>query len=176
MKPIGDYAILLKTNNLKEFLAENPHAVLLQHAAKGTFQAFRGTPKETLMRFEPELRPQAGLDEAALPIDLAYMVLPLGSIEHRRAARLLVGCQDECDVTIRDTSVSREHAWIERRDGAYYLTDNGSTVGTKVNGRRLEPDQACKLANSDQVTLGTVDTTYLDAEGFYLFTKVLLKL
>jgi len=176
MKPIGDYAILLKTQTLEEYLAENPHGVLLQHAAKGSFDAFQGTPSETLMRFEGELRSRAELDEESLPLGLTYMVLPLGSLEHTKAIRLLVGCQDECDVTLKDTSVSREHAWIELRDGRYHISDNGSTTGTQVNGKHLAADEERKLANSDQVTIGTVDMTYLDAEGFYRFTREFLKL
>jgi len=46
---------------------------------------------------------------------------------------VLIGRNDDCLVQNTDASVSRHHARIELRDGAYHVTDLGSTNGTFVN-------------------------------------------
>ena len=78
-----------------------------------------------------------------------------------------------CDLRVNDTSVSREHAWIERQDDRYFIKDNQSTVSTYVNGARVRPGERRELRPSDEVTLGTVDLIFLDASGFYHFVRTL---
>jgi hypothetical protein len=54
----------------------------------------------------------------------------------------------------RDHAVSRRHAEITRKDGSYFLTDLGSTNGTKVNGELLKPHEERQLQPGDEITLG----------------------
>jgi pSer/pThr/pTyr-binding forkhead associated (FHA) protein len=42
------------------------------------------------------------------------------------------------DLPIRDGNISRKHAAIVRRGGAYYIKDLGSTNGIDYNGERIE--------------------------------------
>lgn len=49
-------------------------------------------------------------------------------------------------------NISRNHALIEFRDGAYHLLDLGSSNGTTVNGQRVDGD--VELNDGDYVTLG----------------------
>jgi hypothetical protein len=42
------------------------------------------------------------------------------------------------DLPIRDGNISRKHAAVVRRDGAYYIKDLGSTNGIDFNGARIE--------------------------------------
>lgn len=53
-------------------------------------------------------------------------------------AEVVLGKHPECDVVLADVKVSRRHAHIVCRDGALFITDLGSTNGTKVNGKLLE--------------------------------------
>ena len=59
-------------------------------------------------------------------------------------------------MAINHPDISRQHAWICARDGYARIRDNGSTNGTKVNGRTLRPRQEQVLANGDVIELGTV--------------------
>jgi len=174
MKPIGDFAELLGKASLEQYLALYPPPVLLQHAATGAFQRLSGEPGETLFRFDDDAKPQPS--QFSLPKEVAYMVLGLHSSSQPDQARLLVGCDEICDVRVRDASVSREHAWVERRKDGVYIRDAESTLGTKINGQRLLKGQERKLVNSDQVMLGMVNCTYLDPQGFYLFAREFLGL
>jgi hypothetical protein len=47
---------------------------------------------------------------------------------------LLVGRHPRCDLVVDDLNVSRRHAELMFRDGAWVIRDLGSTNGTTVNG------------------------------------------
>ena len=51
--------------------------------------------------------------------------------------RTTIGRQDS-DVVILDPAVSRSHAFIDRVDGGYLITDNDSKQGTLVNGEAIK--------------------------------------
>src|SRR4051812_43525910 len=56
--------------------------------------------------------------------------------------RISVGRARNCDVSIRDPSVSKLHAHFKVRDGGgYELVDLDSQNGTCVNGRPLAPNR-----------------------------------
>jgi len=50
--------------------------------------------------------------------------------------------------------VSRIHCQLEYQDGKIVVTDLGSTNGTYVNGKRLDPNQPCVMARGDELIVG----------------------
>jgi diguanylate cyclase (GGDEF)-like protein len=66
-----------------------------------------------------------------------------------------LGRSQESGVRLVEPSVSRHHATIVAEpDGVARLTDLGSTNGTFVNGRRLDPLAPHRLRDGDRVRLG----------------------
>ena len=53
-----------------------------------------------------------------------------------------------------ESSVSRIHCTIQKDGGTFKLTDNGSSAGTRLNGRALPPNDPVVLADSDEIVLG----------------------
>jgi hypothetical protein len=65
--------------------------------------------------------------------------------------RVIVGSKDDCDVCIKDPSISGRHAeFIAARHG-FKLNDLGSTNGTYVNDKRIS---STELVDGDSVKLG----------------------
>jgi hypothetical protein len=64
---------------------------------------------------------------------------------------LLLGRDPDCDIRFVDDSVSRRHARLVLRGGAWVIQDLGSTNGTIVNGSRVG---RCQLQVGDRVQLG----------------------
>jgi hypothetical protein len=64
-----------------------------------------------------------------------------------------LGRSRECDVVLDDPNVSRKHAEIRPRGGAWVVTDLGSTNGVSVNGRRINGPEVVKAG--DEIELGT---------------------
>ncbi|MDX1601364.1 MAG: FHA domain-containing protein [Anaerolineales bacterium] len=52
------------------------------------------------------------------------------------------------------TSVSGVHATLQLYFGKFYLTDNGSTNGTRVNGQQLVAEEPRELSDGDEIILG----------------------
>ncbi len=74
--------------------------------------------------------------------------------------RLVAGRGPACDLVVRDTTVSREHAAFVRRGDAWWVIDLGSTNGTRVNGVRAAEHP---IAPGDRIELGDVVVELVEA-------------
>lgn len=79
-----------------------------------------------------------------------------------RRPAISIGRALDNDVVIDSAEVSRHHARIEYRDGAFRVSDLGSTNGTFVNGR---PADRTLVRDGDRITFGTVDIDFLAYHG-----------
>lgn len=64
---------------------------------------------------------------------------------------LVVGRHPECDIVLAGPAVSRRHARLTFRDGAWIVQDLDSTNGTVVNGERVG---RCRLHAGDRLVIG----------------------
>lgn len=55
-----------------------------------------------------------------------------------------------------DAGVSRRHAILSWKNGAYLVEDLGSANGTALNGRSLAPQAPTRLANGDELKCGNL--------------------
>ena len=79
--------------------------------------------------------------------------------------RLTLGRTDAADVVIDDSSLSRVHASINREGDRIWVSDEGSTNGTSVNGLPVPP-AGTPLADGDEIYLGqTIIVVHLQAAG-----------
>jgi pSer/pThr/pTyr-binding forkhead associated (FHA) protein len=69
-------------------------------------------------------------------------------------AQILLGRRGGVDVLLPDARVSLVHARIERRKGEYFLVDDGSTNGTRLNGTVVATGVRQPLREGDRVTIG----------------------
>ena len=69
-------------------------------------------------------------------------------------AQILLGRRGGVDVLLPDARVSLVHARIERKKGAYYLVDDGSTNGTRLNGTVVATGLRQPLREGDRITIG----------------------
>jgi hypothetical protein len=64
---------------------------------------------------------------------------------------LVIGRHPDCDIVLARPAVSRRHARLTYRDGAWIVEDLDSTNGTVVNGARVG---RCRLHAGDQLVIG----------------------
>jgi two-component system, cell cycle response regulator len=79
-----------------------------------------------------------------------------------------VGRGADSQIVLEGDSVSRRHAHLERRAGAWYVVDDGSTNGTYVNEEQIAREQL--LVNGDRIKIGPSILKFLsgaDAEAKY---------
>lgn len=68
---------------------------------------------------------------------------------------LSIGRGQHCSVKfdpLKEKIASKQHAFIEAKDGGFFLTDNNSTNGTLVNGGKIQSQQ---LKSGDSIQFGT---------------------
>jgi hypothetical protein len=92
-----------------------------------------------------------------------YLQSESGETFHLRAGQAVIGRKDvkrgvmvEIDIAPYDTGkvISRRHAAIEKKGKVFFVTDLGSTNGTKVNGKKLAPREKQALKNGDILEFG----------------------
>ena len=71
--------------------------------------------------------------------------------------RMTIGRAPDADVFLDDVTVSRNHAVLVRRAGAWPLDDSGSLNGTYVNRRRID---SRRLDDGDELQVGKYKLTY----------------
>ena len=76
---------------------------------------------------------------------------------------MIIGRDPSASISIPDQSISRKHAKITREGLVVKLEDLGSSNGTDVNGKKLQPGHVVKLAKEDMVKLGNSIVKYLPA-------------
>lgn len=68
--------------------------------------------------------------------------------------------KDEADIILDNSTISRIHARIVYEKGEYYLEDLNSTNGTFKNGLRLRPYERRRMAEGDEIRLGSFKMMY----------------
>jgi hypothetical protein len=85
----------------------------------------------------------------------AALVLPAGTKEI-----FTIGRDTACDLVLADMTVSRSHAGLRRKAGAWLLSDVGSTNGTRLNGWRVT--EPVPVRAGDEVTFGSLTMVVID--------------
>lgn len=65
---------------------------------------------------------------------------------------IVIGRSSQCQLTIADRFLSRRHARLFRRDGAWWIEDLGSRNGTLVNGRVIEGPELLDQGDEVQIS------------------------
>ena len=122
---------------------------------------------------EPEPEPEQGAREPPRPQseDTTHTMLRRSAVPGTKLRRLagiegtdesipisyypfLIGKQESlADFILREDTISRLHARIDRRNDTYWLTDLNSTNGTVVNSHALEANETVELHIGDRVEL-----------------------
>lgn len=99
----------------------------------------------------------------------ADAILPIVKVPgHPYPDRISVGRTGNCDIVLRDGSVSKLHAHFQWDDeGDLELTDQRSSNGTLVNGIAILPGCPESVGPGDVVQFGNVRAAVLDGAGVY---------
>jgi hypothetical protein len=86
----------------------------------------------------PTELPPPGSHSGAVPMPPLYLVFGNQKYIIDKDQFIVGRGAKTSDLAIRDGNISRKHAAIVRRGGAYYIKDLGSTNGIDFNGERIE--------------------------------------
>lgn len=73
---------------------------------------------------------------------------------------ITIGRGKECDISIDNTAISRQHISLCMNSGIYFVSDLGSTNGSFVNGKKIDVDEP--VSESDTIVFGKFTLTPAD--------------
>jgi neural Wiskott-Aldrich syndrome protein len=82
--------------------------------------------------------PPAGSGSSSAPAPPLYLIFGNQKYMVDKDQFIIGRGAKSSDLPIRDGNISRKHAAVVRRGGAYYIKDLGSTNGIDFNGERIE--------------------------------------
>lgn len=100
---------------------------------------------------------------------LARALFPLSKHPHSKTSdtTFCIGRSKHMDLRVDDPIVSKYHAKIEVRERHFFLTDNGSSNGTLVNGVTLLPFKPKRIRVADTLGFGRHQFVFLAPETIY---------
>jgi len=81
----------------------------------------------------------------------------------REGQTITIGRGKECDISLDNTAISRQHISISMNSGIYFVSDMGSTNGSFVNGKRIDVDEP--VSENDTITFGKFSLTPASRHG-----------
>ena len=78
-------------------------------------------------------------------------------------AEMTLGRDATADITVSDQSISRKHAKVTKQDDKIFITDLGSSNGSFINDKKIEPGKAMPLVKEDMIKLGNSIFKFLPA-------------
>ncbi|SMP43988.1 FHA domain-containing protein [Neorhodopirellula lusitana] len=85
--------------------------------------------------------------------------------------KFLIGRSDSCQLRPKSESVSRKHCILAIKDGRLLIQDLKSRNGTFVNEKRLPPDKAKVLKDSDVIRVGKLSFVLVIEHGLHAAKK-----
>jgi hypothetical protein len=115
-------------------------------------QALRARDAEELRGLTADVPAASRIRRALADLKAAFARQPTGLLTGVSRGHIVLGRSSSCQLVFDDDTVSRRHAELVLRDGAWHVVDLGSSNGTYVNGRRVND---AEVRAGDELTLGT---------------------
>jgi len=126
---------------------------------------FRKKPEEPVTPDEEMTKMPETPVETPEPVTVAAPSQPVAWFEALDGKRYeiykfpaTIGKSTSNDVVVPSQYVSRQHATVTYKDGYFFLTDNNSSNGTKVNGKRIHG--ATRIDHGVKVGFGPYETIF----------------
>lgn len=151
-------AELAQTSTREQFIAKLPHCFLVIEGALYEQEAV-GFATQVVDPVTAKRMSKKDLDVEVLEV--------IKAPGNPYPERVSVGRARNCDVVMRDPSVSKLHAHFRVGGPRLELVDIDSQNGTRVNGRPLPPHQPTAVEAGDTILFGNVTTRLVDAHMLY---------
>jgi hypothetical protein len=164
---LADYVQELKSAGAGAFKQRHASPVLIVTGRAAELVAGQRSLRESTMIAAP-----SGAHAQALA--LMHRVFAIAKSPYSPPGPVSLGRTADNDVAIPEYSISKRHCFFELQQNEVSVFDCGSTNGTLLNGRRLDPNTKTALAGGDVITLGRYAFLYQPVDGFVDYVTRLL--
>ncbi len=163
--PAEGWVELAASLTRREFAATFPFPFLMEIGGRLRASAAGGqhTDEETQVGKRMESIEEQASGASELPF-----VLALRKVATAVPSAITLGRASSNDVVVRDSLVSKVHAFFRSTDGRWELADAGSRNGSWVASRRLDPkSDAVPVRSGDVLAFGRLAFFFVDASGLW---------
>ena len=72
----------------------------------------------------------------------------------------VAGRDPNCEIAIDSSHVSRKHFELARTNEGFYITDLGSSNGTKINGQTIPPHEPTRVESGDEIVIKNIEMAF----------------
>ena len=158
---LSDFVTVSRSLGPEEFKAQHGRPVLVGLGMMGELGDTRSRGRTGTLLTEPS---PGGLVATTALVGRVWKIAKARAGDPRSAAT--VGRSAANDVVIPEYSASQEHCEFRFEPDRILIADLGSTNGTVVGGRKLEPNRPVVLRDGEKVVLGRFQFEFLSAPAF----------
>lgn len=131
----------------------------VQAAAPSEAEAASSVPEHTVARANNEAT-VAGVSHLVPYVRVSYPNTADDEVLKLEGHLWVAGRDHDCEIPIDSPHVSRKHFELARTAEGFFLTDLGSSNGTKVNGTKLAPHEPTKIESGDEIVVMNVHMSF----------------
>jgi hypothetical protein len=163
---VQEWIKLRETMTKAQFEAAHPHPFLLRRREPRRGETHQDWTERVAFDTGVVMPNQAPVSPPGLEDAQIFPVLK--APKNPFPERISVGRALNCDLCLREASVSKLHAHFQNvaPDGGM-LTDVKSANGTRINGKRIGAGQAMRVVSGDLLQFGGVVVQFLSARALY---------
>lgn len=173
-RDISEWRELARNMTRREFVEEHAYPFLLRKRMTRTAPVPGQAPQPSsdwndAMQFNTDVVDIEQLPTRSVGRITGSKIVPiLKSDRNPFSGQISVGRAKNCDIILRDQTVSKHHAYFRvTGPGAAEIVDMSSQNTTRVNGAPAPPGQPHKVEPGDTITFGGVACLFLDATALY---------
>lgn len=72
----------------------------------------------------------------------------------------VAGREHDCEIMVDSPHISRKHFELARTKEGFFITDLGSSNGTKINGQRIPPHEPTKVESGDEISVMNIRMSF----------------
>ncbi len=167
MERFGDFAKVVNTLSVDEFVEQFPHPIFLFSEKPGDMSQFMHT------RLVDSVQGAPSIDRFSSMLNDFFVLLPNAKTSKDFPKKAFIGRDSRRDFFIAHSTVSNRQACILMDEGQqeWRLVDSGSTNGTQIRGKRLTAGEPTAIHDGDVITFGKVNFLFFSPRGAYRFMK-----
>jgi hypothetical protein len=173
-RDISEWRELARSMSRREFVEDHPYPFLLRKRMTRTAPVPGAAPQPVsdwndAMQFNTDVVDVEQLPTRSVGRITGSKIVPIQKSDRNPfSGQISVGRAKNCDIILRDQTVSKHHAYLRvLGPSSAEVVDMSSQNTTRVNGAPATPGEAHPLESGDTLTFGTVACLFLDAAALY---------
>ena len=112
------------------------------------------------------------LEHLSYCLNISVSEEPAQYVDLNEGTCWIAGREEECDIVLENNYLTKRHFEILKKKGQFTIKDLGSSNGTLLNGKKLQPKVPSRLQSQDVISIGDIKIIFeARSKDFHKFTE-----